>query len=60
MKETLYIILNKHMPHVFKCGITKYDGPHRAKTYVYDWCSWKNGSLQRNKDFKQSKKLKTF
>ena len=32
MKETLYIILNKHMPYVFKCGITKYDGPHRAKT----------------------------
>ena len=32
MKETLYIILNEHMPNVFKCGITKYDGPHRAKT----------------------------
>lgn len=32
MKDTIYLILNKHMPYVFKCGITQYDGSHRAKT----------------------------
>ena len=32
MKDTLYMILNSHIPKLVKVGITQYDGNHRAKT----------------------------